>query len=123
VGQTATTSFRVLLVAISVAGFDGCNSRPQPIGTSLEAYVGRSVAAYAADHGSPDTSRRLADRQAVFEWVTSHDVGPALGEGLLAGGAPSAQSTCTVTLTAGTQSPNPDLKDWIIQSVGRQGVC
>jgi hypothetical protein len=123
VGQTANISFQVLLLAVSVAGFNGCNSQPQQIGASPDAYVGRSVAAYVADHGSPDTSRRLADRQATFQWVTSYDVRPALGEGVLIGGAPSAQITCTVTLTASTQSPDPDPKDWIIQGVGRQGIC
>ena len=119
----ANTSFQVLLVAASVAGFDGCGSQPQQIGTAPDAYVGRSVGAYVADHGPPDTSRRLADRQATFQWVTSHDVRPALGEGVLIGGAASARITCTVTLTASTQSPDPDPKDWIIQGVGRQGIC
>jgi hypothetical protein len=121
--RTAYPYPRALLLVVSLACFAACNSPQENRGSAPDTYVGRSVAAYVTDHGYPNTTSQLTDREARFQWVTQYKVGPAIGEGPLIAGAPPAEAACTVILSATTQSPNPELKDWIIQSVSRQGVC
>jgi hypothetical protein len=94
-------------------------------GSSADAYIGRSVAEYAEAHGSPAQMIKLSDRQSVFRWDTIEDaVGPALDQGLTGENPrPPLPTLCSVRLTATTQSPNPELKDWTIQSADGDGGC
>jgi hypothetical protein len=92
-------------------------------GSSADAYIGRSVAEYAEAHGSPDQTIKLSDQQSVFRWDTIEDaVGTAIDRGLTGETQrPSMPTLCSVRLTATTQSRNPELKDWTVQSV--DGGC
>ena len=92
--------------------------------TSLNAYVGQSVAAFVADHGDPTSSVKLSDSEQAFRWViTGQGVGAVIPIGGSLIVAPPGQRVCTVTLRARTQSPHPEQKDWIVQGWNWQGAC
>jgi hypothetical protein len=122
--RMAGTFFRTLLFAVFTAFLGGCIGQHQ-MGFSPDAYVGRSVAEYAADHGNPASKIVLSDRQSVFRWDTiGETIGPAIGEGLTTATFQSpVPALCSVRLTATTQSPTPDLTDWTIRSAEREGAC
>jgi hypothetical protein len=85
--------------------------------SSLNAYMGHSVAEFVADHGDPASAVKLSDNESAFRWViTGQGIGAVVPKGGSLIVAPPTQRVCTVTLKATTQSPNPELKDWIIQS-------
>jgi hypothetical protein len=117
--------FRLSLLAAAVSlGLAGCTG--QNDGSASDSYLGRSVADYVADHGSPDSQIPLTENRSLFRWdLASYAMGPAIGSGLTARAAPSSpvQSICSVTLVATSQSTSRDLKDWTIQGSQRQGVC
>jgi hypothetical protein len=109
---------------IALAALGGCNGQQSRMETSLNAYVGRSVAEFVADHGDPETSVKLSDHENAFRWViTGRGVGAVIPMGGSFIVAPPTQRVCTVTLKAATKSPSPELKDWIIQSWNWQGAC
>jgi hypothetical protein len=114
-----------MLLAVIAAFLGGCIGQQQP-GSSADGYVGRSIAEYVADHGEPDSTIPLSDHRSLFRWdLAAHAMGPAIGTGLTTSGPPASSvlTLCSVTLAATTQTPNPGLKDWIIQSSDRHGVC
>jgi hypothetical protein len=122
----AKISPRAWLLAASTAVLAGCAPQPQG-GASTGSYVGRPVADYVADHGTPDSTIPLTDSKSLFRWdLGVQAMGPAIGTGVTSGGGAPPSSTptvCSVTLSASTQSPKPQLKDWIVQGFERQGVC
>lgn len=113
------TRLRIALMALAVC-VGGCAGQQQ-----TDAYIGRSVAEYAAVHGAPASAVMLSDRESMFRWDTIEDsLGQAIGSGVIVATAqPPVPALCTVRLTATTRSPNPELKDWTIQSTNRQGPC
>jgi hypothetical protein len=114
----------VLMFAVSGLLVQGCNTRQTRMESSLNAYMGHSVAEFVADHGDPTSAVKLSDNESAFRWVIT---GQGIGAVVPMGGslivAPPTQRVCTVSLKATTQSPNPELKDWIIQSWNWQGAC
>ena len=86
--------------------------------------MGRSVAEFVADHGDPTSTVELSDHERAFRWViTGRGIGAVIPVGGSLVVAPPTQRLCTVSLRASTQSPNPELKDWIIQNWNWQGAC
>ena len=117
-------AFRILLFVASVVFLGGCNRQQQRMESSLNPYMGRSVAEFAADHGYPTSTVSLSDDESSFRWViTGQGVGAVIPVGGSLIVAPPTQRVCTVSLRAKTQSPQPELKDWIIQSWNWQGAC
>jgi hypothetical protein len=115
---------RILLLAAPIVFFGGCNVQQQRMESSLNAYMGRSVAEFVADHGDPTSMVKLTDKESAFRWViTGRGVGAVIPMGTSLIVAPPTQRVCTVSLRATTQSPSPELKDWIIQSWNWQGAC
>jgi hypothetical protein len=113
----------ILLLATSVV-IVGCNTQQSRMESSLNAYLGRSVAVFVADHGDPTSTVKLSDNESAFRWViTGQGVGAVIPMGGSLIVAPPTQRVCTVSLRATTQSPSPELKDWIIQSWNWQGAC
>jgi len=118
-------SFVGLLRAVAfVLALAGCNGQQQRMESSLNTYLGRSVAEFAADHGYPTSIVKLSDNERSFRWViTGQGVGAVIpvGGSLLV--APPTQRVCNVSVRAASQSPAPELKDWIIRSWNWQGAC
>lgn len=115
---------RIFLIGVCVLLLADCNARQERMQTALDAYVGRSVAEFVADHGDPTSSVKLSNTETAFRWViTGQGVGAVvpIGGSLIV--APPTQRVCTVTVRATTQTPNPELKDWIIQGWNWQGAC
>jgi hypothetical protein len=116
--------FRRLLFVIPVVLLSQCNAREERMQTALNVYVGHSVADFVADHGYPTSTVKLSDTENAFRWViTGQGIGAVIPMGGSLVVSPPTQRVCTVTLRATTRSPNPELKDWIIQSWSWQGVC
>jgi hypothetical protein len=120
----ANSSLRILLLAASVVLLEGCNTQKTRMESSLNSYLAHSVAEFVADHGDPTSSVKLSDNESAFRWViTGKGIGaviPMSGSLIV---APPTQRVCTVSLRATTQSPSPELKDWIIQvGIGREPV-
>lgn len=116
--------FRALLFAILLVSLGGCNGQQRRMESSLNSYMGGSVAAFVADHGDPTSTVKLSNDESAFRWViTGQGVGAVvpIGSSLIV--AAPTQRVCTVTLRATTQTPSPELKDWIIQSWSWQGAC
>jgi hypothetical protein len=61
-------ALRVFLAA-SLLFIAGCNTRQKRMGSSLNAYMSRSVADFAADHGDPTSTVKLSDNESAFRWV------------------------------------------------------
>jgi hypothetical protein len=117
------TPLRILLLA-AFAVLGGCSGQQQRMESSLNAYVGRSVAEFVADNGDPTSTVKLSDNESAFRWViTGRGVGAVIPMGGSLIVASPTQRVCTVSLRATTQSSNPELKDWIIQSWNWQGAC
>jgi hypothetical protein len=117
------TRLRLFLLA-ALASLGACNTQQQRMETSLKAYLGRSVAEFVADHGDPTSAVKLSDHESAFRWViTGRGVGAIMPMGGSLIVAPPTQRVCTVVLRATTESPTPELKDWIIQSWNWQGAC
>lgn len=117
------TWLRLLLLA-GLATLGACNTRQQRMATSLNSYIGHSVAEFVADHGDPTSTVKLAENESAFRWViTGRGVGAIIPMGGSLVVAPPTQRVCTVVLKAATQSPTPELKDWIIQGWNWQGAC
>jgi hypothetical protein len=89
----------------------GCNRQQTRMESALNAYIGRSVAEFAADHGDPTSVVKLSDTETAFRWVITGQ------------GRRRSHTTCTVSLRATAEAPNPELKDWIIQGWNWQGAC
>jgi hypothetical protein len=116
-------ALRVFLAA-SLLFIAGCNTQQKRMESSLNAYMGRSVADFVADHGDPASTVKLSDNESAFRWViTGQGVGAVIPMGGSLIVAPPTQRVCTVSLRATTQSGNPELKDWIIQNWNWQGAC
>jgi hypothetical protein len=115
---------KISVLAAAALSLGGCFAL-HGTGSSADAYVGRSVAEYAAVHGSPAQTIKLSNHQSLFRWDTIEDaVGPAIDQGLTGETQRRPMPTlCSVRLTATTQSPNPELKDWTIQSADSDGGC
>lgn len=112
------------LFAASLIFLGGCNAQKQRMESSLNSYMGHSVAEFVADHGDPTSTVKLSDNESAFRWVI---IGQGVGAVIPMGGAlmvaPPTQRVCTVSLRATAQSPNPELKDWIIRGWNWQGAC
>lgn len=113
-----------LFLLVSLASLAACNTQQQRMKTSLNSYLGHSVAEFVADHGDPTSEVKLSDHESAFRRViTGRGVGAIIPMGGSLIVAPPTQRICTVVLRATTQSPNPELKDWMIQSWNWQGAC
>jgi hypothetical protein len=136
-----------LLAAFALAALPGCNTQQSRMQSALDAYKGRSVAAFVADHGEPTSSVRLSDNESSFRWViTGSSVGAVIPMGGSLIVAPAGQRVCTVVLTASrrlqvlqrsyprlqaaipqdlliTNAPQTEYKDWTIVSWNWQGAC
>ena len=116
--------FRTPLIAVTLLLLASCNAQRNRMEQSLNSYIGGSVADFAADHGYPSSTVKVADNEAAFRWVITGQ-GPGaivpVGGSLIV--APPSPRVCTVQLRATTSSPSPDLKDWVIRSWRWQGAC
>ncbi len=102
-----------------------CVTQQERMSNALDAYVGRTVADFAADHGDPTSTVVTGDQKAAFRWVIT---GPGVGAVVPVGSAlmvmPSGQRQCTVVLDATTTNTGqPALKDWIIENGRWNGAC
>jgi hypothetical protein len=112
------------MVSVVLIFIGGCNTQQKRMESSLNVYIGRSVAEFVADHGDPTSTVKLSDTEGAFRWViTGQGVGAVIPMGGSLVVAAPTQRVCTVSLRARTQSPNPELKDWIIESWNWQGAC
>jgi len=74
--------------------------------SSLNVYIGHSVAEFVADHGDPASTVKLSDTESAFRWViTGQGVGAVIPMGGSLIVAPPTQRVCTVSL-------RPDLDSW-----------
>jgi hypothetical protein len=116
---------RYLMAVLVVAVEFGCTGPKQdPLKSTLNAWIGRSIADFVDQRGQPMNIVDMGPGRARFQWVTG-DVKP--GSMSPAGGnvvaIPPSSSSCLVSLVATSSSSNPNLSDWVIESWSLNGNC
>ena len=113
------------LFALVAAGVVcACAAKQNPIKTTLDAWVGRSIGEYADQRGLPTNTIELAPGRAAFQWITGEvkpsAMSPTGGNTIT---VPPSASSCLTSLIATTTKPNPSLADWAIESWTLNGNC
>src|SRR5262249_4101208 len=107
-GRMAGNTCSIRILAAAAALLAGCAPQSQQdANPASSSYVGKSVAEYVADHGSPDSTIPLTESKSLYRWdLGVQGMGPAIGTGLTGGGAPPSPKlvVCSVTVTATAQS-------------------
>jgi hypothetical protein len=116
---------KYLMVLLVMAVEFGCAGPKQnPLKSTLNAWIGRSIAEFVDQRGQPTDTVDMGLGRARFQWVTG-DVKPSAMSA--AGGnvvvIPPSSSSCLISLVATSPSPNPKLSDWIIESWSLNGNC
>jgi hypothetical protein len=89
---------------------------------TLTAYVGRSIADFAREHGPPRNVVNIEPNKRSFEWIMTGQGTP--GKMPLTGFAMSSQQlSCMVSLVASSTKASSELSDWIIESWHWNGNC
>ena len=96
----------LLVVSVFPLFIGACNTQQKRMESSLNVYIGHSVAEFVADHGDPASTVKLSDTESAFRWViTGQGVGAVIPMGGSLIVAPPTQRVCTVSL-------RPDLDSW-----------
>jgi hypothetical protein len=101
-----------------------CAAKRDPMKTTLDAWVGRSIGEYADQRGLPTNTIDLGPGRSAFQWVTGEvkpsAISPTGGNTIT---VPPSASSCLTSLVATTTKPNPSLADWTIESWTLNGNC
>jgi hypothetical protein len=101
-----------------------CAAKRDPVKTTLDAWVGRSIGEYADQRGLPTNTIDLGPGRSSFQWVTGEVKPSAMSP---TGGnivtVPPSSSSCLTSLVATTTKPTPSLADWTIESWTLNGNC
>jgi hypothetical protein len=112
----------LLLAAV----LSGCAGEQQQLKmeSALTPYVGRSIADYVLDHGSPTSTLDLSSNKRAFQWlITGQSAGAVVPLGGMLVAVPPQPQTCLVSLVASASRPSPTLSDWTVESWRWNGRC
>jgi hypothetical protein len=119
-------SFARYLMALFVfaAEFGCAGPKQDPLKSTLNAWIGRSIADFVDQRGQPTNTVDMGQGRARFQWVTGDvkpsSMSPAGGNVVV---VPPSSSSCLISLIATSASSNPNLRDWIIESWSLNGNC
>jgi hypothetical protein len=116
---------RHLMVLLVITAEFGCAAPKQnPLKSTLNAWIGRSIADFVDQRGQPMNTVDLEQGRARFQWITGDvkpsSMSPAGGNVVV---VPPSLNSCFISLIATSASSNPNLSDWIIESWSLNGNC
>jgi hypothetical protein len=113
-------SFASILTALLVVGAP----KQDPLKSTLNAWIGRSIADFVDQRGQPTNKVDMEQGRARFQWATgdvkTSAMSPAGGNVVV---IPPSASSCLISLVATGASSNPNLSDCTIESWSLNGNC
>lgn len=119
---------RISWAIFGLSALAGCmtdqEKQHEKMKTSLDPFVGQSIAAYVASKGPPQAVIDLGPNQKMFQWLFTGE-SPAFAipiNGIVIARGPQ-RLECRVSFQAVTDRPAPTLADWRISNYQWNGVC